>query len=382
MNKLIILFVGFLLAFTSCDRILGEQILSPNDLNNLLQRPEKNPETKSSVLSVSMDTANDKTAKLPYQLAGTTTGYLAAIALQTQDSVIIDSITVDVSADKPGNIFSDLLLTDGQGNLLAMNPNVRAKTVFKGLGKISGKTIFFLKASLNAIGRDQVGMIDDSASFQIGGVSARCAENKKLTLKIVYENDSALTKTKPSATIKIVAARISSVNLIDSDPSFAVSPAISGAGWYNATIIRIATDASNNTDDAGAPAQILLDKISLNIRNNPATVIDQVRLGRVRDSGIGFLSPIPPTIADFDMITAADSTDRKIGPGKSADFLVQIHVSALDKNSPNWFQVSLDNLNGNDVSANFFWRDGNDALLKYSLKLASDNLAGTKISEQ
>lgn len=343
-------------------------------------RKGKKPDTKNSTLYVSMDTANAQTCKTSYQLAGSTTGALAAIALRADDGEIkIDSLTIYVSATAPASIFESLMLTDSKGNVVAKNSNVDSVTVIKNIGSVGGQTkTIYLQAVLHKIGRDEVGQLDAVAIFQVGGIFA--IGNKKIA-KIVYENDAKFTKTNPSAKMKVVAARVSSVGLVDANGTVAVSSTIT-EGWCNAAIIKIMTDNSFNTEQSGDLIRIILDKVRVNIQENSGMTITEVQIGRVKSSGMTFLSTAYSATVEFDMTQSAIGDDEEIDPSVSAYYLVKLNVSALDKNNENWIQVSLSSLNGDVNSSNFIWRDGDDASPKSTLRLPYDILAGTKIIEQ
>ncbi|MDD4901903.1 MAG: hypothetical protein PHE24_02090 [Patescibacteria group bacterium] len=338
---------------------------------------------QSPALYVSLDSANALTTKLPYQLGGCVTQFLAAVKLQAKDSLVqIDTLKVFCSASTPANIFCNLLLVDDQGNVLAANPNVQSTTIFTNVGKIGDQArTIYLKADLNKIGKDEVGQINATASFRFGGIAASYAGSKKAISNIRYENDSSLEQTNPSQTITVVAAKIAAVDLVNSNETAAVAAKISGTGWCNVAIIKVATSASSNTIANGDPARIILDKIRVNIQKNSGMTISEAQIGRVRPSDIYFLSATYSATTEFDMTQPSIGSDEEIDPVSSVYYLVRVNISALAPGGQNWIEVDLNDLEGDATSANFVWRDGSDAAQKFPLKLTLNQLTGNKITE-
>jgi hypothetical protein len=333
-------------------------------------------------LYVSLDKTDALVAKIPYQQAGCATQFLTALKLQAKDSVVqIDTLKVFTVASSPANIFRSLTLVDDQGNVLAVNPNVQLTTIFTNAAKVSDQPrTIYLKADLNKIGKDEVGQIDATAYFRFGGISASYVGGKKAA-DIIYENNPSLDRTNPSDTIAIVAARIAAVDLVNSNQTVTVANAITDTGWLNTAIVRVATNGSSNTTLTGYLARIILDKIRINFQKNSGMTIGEVQIARVWPKRMVFISAPYSTTTEFDLADSAISADKEIEPITSAYFLVRVNISSLDGSGQNWIEASLDNLDGNASTANFVWRDGDDASQKFPLKLSVSLIAGTKITE-
>ena len=367
MKKLFALIVGSAVLFSACDKT----IIGPNP----------KPIVSAPAVHVRMDNTNAFTAKLPYLLGGNSTGVLAAITIQADSLTQIDSAIVYVETPQPAMTAASVTVCDSDKmTVIAQNANIQGATVVKNLGQFSGagKTIY-LKTSFNLIGKDQVGVLNAPLSFRIGCLSARIVGGNRVT--VIYENDSTLDRTNSSVVTQVVAARISSVAMVNSAQGYAVSSAISGTGWNNAAIIRVTTDASGNTIANGDLARMILDKIRLNIQKNSAMTVSEVQIGRIRPSDMIFLSAPYSATTEIDMTNPVIGGDEEINPASDAYYLVRANIASLDNSGQNWIEVNLDHLDGDNASANFVWRDGSDAAQKSPLKLAYSMLTGTKITD-
>ncbi|HTW96428.1 MAG TPA: hypothetical protein VMD74_02080 [Candidatus Methylomirabilis sp.] len=369
MNKLVVLLLAAIFLLSS---FCGNNIINPIP----------SPIGQAPLLYVEMDNANALTNKLSYQVAGNSTEILAAITLHGDSITQIDSLTVLVNTASPARTFAAIQLVDNdQVTIIADNRNVQTATILKNIGQVSStaKTLY-LKASLNLIGKDEVGLIDAEATFQIGKIWARGVNGGK-SVNVIYQNNPLLTQTYPSTKFGVVAARISSVAFVDRYQTLVVASAITDTGWCNVAVIRVTTDMSRNTTNSGDTAKMIQDKIRLNFQKSSGTMIDAVQIGRFNPSEEYFISAPYADNTELDMTQSSIGADEEIAPGTDAYFLARVHITVLDSGQ-DWIQTNLNNLDGDSATANFVWRDGSDAAQKFPLKLSASILTGTKIIEQ
>lgn len=380
-------------------------------------------------LNVSVDNTDTKTDADIYAVAGTSTPELAALKLKADnEDVLVTAISVTANNANAASIISELSLVESDGTvIMTKTSGIGATTVFDltGLtagGYVVGQTeqIVFLKAKLQLIGKDQVGIDDQtSITFNFGAVEAEGYDSgDDLTADIVagviageiaYDHNANGTfgevddtaTTAESKALGVLASRISSVELVSSYSGTTVASQIAGTGEYNVAIIKVTTDASSNTLTTGNSVKTIIDQIKLEVNKNATTMaLSGMTLQKIGGNGIAIVGADGASNAfdagvglgyvTFDTVgDATFGTDEEFAPSTTSYYVVKATVSALEALTGNdWIRIDLDLLNGADgdadaTGANFSWKDSSDASSKFPLRLeGTSSIDGTKINEQ
>lgn len=376
------------------------------------------------ILYVSTDNTDSKTDADIYAVAGTTSPELATLKLKAvNEDVKVKTIVVHSSYASIANVVSKLSLVKASDNtVVAEKTNIGQDTTFDNLSLIvpQSDTKFYLKADLNKIGQDQVGVLDQTAltwhfaSIEAegnasGSTLARNAVAGVVAGEIAYDQNGDGTfsgaetaATAESKSVGVLASRISSVELVPSYNGTTVATQIAGTGEYNVAIIKVTTDASTNTTSDGSDIKTVLQQVKLEVNKNSTTMaLSGMTLQKIGgngsavngtdDAGNGAFAAGGTGLgyAAFDLTGAGFGTDDEIAPSSTSYYVVKATVSALQANNGNdWIKIDLDQLNGADgdkdaAGANFSWIDATGAATKFPLRLDGiSSIDGTKINEQ
>jgi hypothetical protein len=366
-------------------------------------------------LSVTMNNSDTKTDADIYAVAGTATPELAAIKLKAvNEDVKITSISLYSSYASISSVVSKLSLYKSDGTLIkSVNSGIGQTTVFDGLSYVIGQTeqTVYVKADLNLIGKDRIGVLNQTAlTWKVLAVAAEGNESgdalnegdddsSEESGEIFYDGDeSATEETAVSKAMGVLASRISSVELVSSYSGTSLATQIAGTGEYNVAIVKVTTDASDNTLANGDDVKALLSQVKLEINKNAATVLTGVTLQKIGGNGTAIAGTEAGSAFDagtglgyitFDTTAAGFGTDEEFAESTTSYYIVKATVGTLEASLGNdWIKIDLDMLNGADgdadsAGANFSWKDSSDAASKFPLRLdGTSSIDGTKINEQ
>jgi hypothetical protein len=313
-----------------------------------------------------------------YQIAGCATDMLAAFIITGKENEI-DSLTILTDSPNPEKIFRKLeLYSRKRMAVLAQASNISQATVFANLGKFDDRPdTILIRGNLYKIGKDEVGLIDAAFSFRIGKVITKPEEDQPA---IIYEDDPTLKESDSSPEIKVVAARICNVEFIKSSINFDVSTSLElKKGWCTAAIIMIGTNSSPNTTSDSGEISILLEKIRLNIKKNSELEIGKINFARMAVSEMTYDSAEYAETVEFNPSNQLFWDGGNLHCLSNSYFVVNVEVLSPDPTGQDWIQVCFDNLDGDENTGNFTFRDGKEGSPKYELKLPYAAISAGKI---
>jgi hypothetical protein len=361
----------------------------------------------SGSLIVEMDNTNSDTLKDRYEIAGNTSGLLAAIKLRaTNENITLEDLAVaiykgvDASAYTAANtMWSELQLIDSdKSTVLKSISSISASTTFEDVNiavPMTSKTIY-IKGVLKSLGKDQVGDFDASSTFAISDVVAKGAESAvNLTTNastsaasvacaagsICYVRTTATgpaMTTNKSKETAMIASKISSVDLVSAGGGCTISSSLS-SGWNTVAVIKVTTDNNNNSLLTGDEVKTVLDTITVDFAETGATTT-YTTIEKCGGTGAALNeSGASTTAIAFPLSSWA--TDDEIAKSGTAYYAVKFYISEISGTAgAASVQVDLNNLDAITSAANFKWYDTTDASFKYPLRLSSNKVTGTKIS--
>lgn len=353
-------------------------------------------------LSVSIDNTLSSTKKDTYAVAGTSTENLAALKLKaTNEAVDLDSVTVAITTDTAsaaGSVFASLSLVDADGKTVATTSNVTNTVLFDDLTYVveTGEDTLYLKGTLNKIGEDETGILNqDNINFAFTVAATGDASGDELidgdnngtvdAGEIVYDlnnngtfDEVADIATGVSKDFGSLATRISAVTLTQTS-SYGTVSSILKNGNQVAAIINVTADASSNTTSDGKAVKTQLQTILVNISKLAATTINGITIQNADGDTVAGVLNAGVTTATF---TVTGNSDFEITPGSTETFIVKADVTKGGAGeSDDYLEVSLDALNATDATANFSWKDSEDAAAKSALRLGTSSLSGFSLDE-
>lgn len=375
-------------------------------------------------LIISMDNTTTDTVKNTYQLAGNTTGILAAINLKAskEDVKITDLAIEQFDLGKAANVTnapkmwkSLTLLDSNMTTVIATLNSVAASSTFTGLSLIVPQTTktVYLKGVSNNIVKDGVGIVNASTTFNVSDVIARgvgsgAALSSNATSSVATASCADQTicyvvpagspsqgvggypghntyKTATSTTATVLASKISSVGLVSSGDGCTLSSSLS-AGENTVAIIKVTTDNTGaNTLSDGSTIKTVLNTIVIdyNITGATSSHISIEKCGGTEahvngDAVIDDGDTSGNTLFDMSGMT----NENKISSASTVYYAVKFTIPTVSATAgASTVQIDLANLDSNTSgTANFKWQDSSDANNKYALLLSSNKVTGTKIA--
>ena len=405
--------VGYTAEDQTMGRIVYDNVNDPNSdgviTTNVLRSARVVTVLGSGSLVVEMDNSNTDTLKDKYEIAGGSTGMLAAIKLRaTNENVKIQDLNLAVldsayaTSTIANSIFSALQIIDtDKVTVLKEISNVTGSTLIQGLNLVvpmSSKTIY-IKGILNPIGKDLVGVNNAAVKFAVNGngsvikgesssailtptgTTAACSASQAC---IVNSTGATVLMTNVSKETGILASKISSVELVANGGGISVSSALS-TGINNIAIIKVTTDNTANTLSNGDELKTIINTFRLNISDAGITAAASNAFSIERVGGINSVVSVSTTtetgvVAKFDVSGWTD--DNKLDKQTTAYYVVKVNlvgISAVAGGAS--IQVDLNDLNGTTATTNnFAWQDSSDAGVKYPLRLSTNKVSGIKIT--
>jgi hypothetical protein len=362
----------------------------------------------SGSLLVEMDNANADTLKDRYEIAGTNSGLLAAVKLRAaNESVNVEDLavaiyssvgTLNTNADK---VWSKIQLIDSdKTTVLKEIEGISASTTFEDVNIVVPKTgtkTVYVKGVLNLIGKDQVGVYDNTSLFAISDVVAKGVDSSvELTNattstssaacatagKVCYATDGSDTLvTDVSKAVTALASKISSVDLVSSGGGCTVASSLS-AGWNTVSVIKVVTDNNDNTLSTGDEVKTILNTITVD-RSEVGATSTLITIERCGGTGAA-LTDSASTTASVSFDLSSWATDDEIAKSGTAYYAVKFYISEISATAgAASVQVDLNNLDSASAgTANIEWYDSSDAgaAEKYPLRLSVNKVTGSKIS--
>ncbi|HTW96161.1 MAG TPA: hypothetical protein VMD74_00700 [Candidatus Methylomirabilis sp.] len=368
----------------------------------------------SGSLIVAINNTLTETLKNIYTVAGTNSPILAAIDLRAaNEDVDVTDITVEqfnaVKARNTTNaplMWKSLTLLDSDKvTPLKTVANITASTTFSDLPLVVGqqtKTIYLTGVS-NNIGKDQIGALNASTTFDFADVSATghgsgvdlttttnqaSASTACSAGSVCYVNATAgavngdLNKTASSSLVGTLTSRISSVDLVSSGGGCTMSSALT-AGVNTVAIIKVTTDNTGaNTLQNGDTVKTILNSIQVDYTktNTVFVAATGMTIEKCGGSESAVTGDVASTTAAFNMSGMVN--ENKIVSQGTVYYAVKVNVQSVSSTAgDSSFEVDLNNLDSNDSSAaNFKWQDSSDANNKFALLLTNSKITGTKIT--
>ena len=208
-------------------------------------------------------------------------------------------------------------------------------------------------------------------------------------------NETGENKTGVTKSFYLAGTKISNVALVSNYGGKSVDTTLSGNGWYNAAILAVTTDNTNNTDNDGNALKTKLTNLFFNIDKNSGLTYSDATVEKINGTG----SPVAlvTTTAGQLTVSSLSDNDYKIDPATVAYYLVKVKVSGTDtgSNVTNYITVSLNDVKGTyntDANNNIDWNDGytNTNISGWSSGISPDfnallldttSIDGTKISK-
>lgn len=357
-------------------------------------------------LIVEMDNSNTETNKARYEIAGNTTGFLAAIKVRAANEsvkiqdlrvTIKDSDTTGASTTVANSIFSKLqIVGEDKVTVLKEVSNVTDETVITGLDLVVpvGVKTFYLKGVLNPIGKDLVGVNNKDIKFAVNEIiakgesssalltpirassSASCADSK---VCYVTDSERAWYSTGSSTATGIISSKISAVELVQTGGGASMSNSLTG-GSNVVAILKVTTDNTSNTLANGDELKTLLGTIKLNVTE---TAVDTVTYGIEKAGGIDTaISGVASSTGTVTLTVGSSwANDDSLAKQTTAYYVVRATVSGISATAgASAIQVDLNNLDGDVTTGNFTWQDSSDAASKYPLRLSTNKVSGIKVT--
>jgi hypothetical protein len=359
-------------------------------------------------LVVEMDNSNTDTQKDRYEIAGNATGLLAAIKVRgANESINIEDLRIAVlnasaaSSTNANTIFSKLQIVDSdKTTVLKEISNVTAETLVEDINVVipsTGSKTVYLKGVLNPIGKDLVGVNNEAVTFRVDEIVAKgvdsnqalTASSTSLSSKACDSGDicyvssgaSAGNSTGSSKETGILSSRISSVELVSNGGGCAVSSALS-SGANAVAVLKVTTDNTANTLANGDEIKTILNRV----RVDASVVASSSTWSIEKCGGVDGTVNATTTITDNGSATVAFdvsgwTNDGRLSKQTTAYYVVKATLTNVSATAGGTsIQVDLNNLDAVSAAANFFWQDSSDAGLKSPLRLSTNKVTGSKIT--
>lgn len=365
----------------------------------------------TGTLYVSLDLTDANVNADIYQVGGVATKELAALKLKAEnEDVKVTKIKVTANDADFNKSVTALALYDGTTKI-AETTTIAQTTIFDNLSLIVSQSSknYYLRATLSNIGKDMVGALDQDYTVNINSVEAQGNSSGDtlvadttggiLAGEIAYDNANGTfgevgdTSTAESKKFGVVATRISAVGLEAAQGGSSLASSLLDNGYMNTAIIKVTTDASNNSLSTGDAVKTVLSKIKVKVDYNlPGYLQDTM------DASIERIGGVNSAIALADVTSAATAgtayarftvsgSDYELAPGQTAYYLVKFKADyTVSGNHDAWIKVGLDKLNGADAAdatgGNFLWKDSSEATAKADLRLTNlTNIDGAQIKD-
>lgn len=369
-------------------------------------------------LYVTMDTTDSSVKKDKYVVAGTTSGYLGAIRLKSDnENVVIEDLPVHATlGDSITTMISGLYLYNSAGLQIASAENIAATTTFENLNLEIGQQseTYYLKADFRPLGKNLAGA-RNSTYFTVGAIVAAGADSgNALALEaggacssgdICYAETTTDTTYDTSCTgnskqVTMVGINPTSVELVESAAGVSLSDYLNDDATENLAIIKVtANDNNGNTLANGDVLKLVLENIVVKVEKLASTTFSDFTIERIGGGGTAVSSAddtdlnSDATTTDYISFTLSTlTTDTEIESGATAYFLIKGVVNGVGSGTgDDWVKVSLSNFDGTSLGApilstdaNFKWKDDgiSGSASKYALRLSNSSATGYTISEK
>lgn len=184
---------------------------------------------------------------------------------------------------------------------------------------------------------------------------------------------------------EISGTKINSINFVNQYGGFTVDNKIAGPGEYTLGILRISTDAHNNTDQNGNPLKLQLSSLAFNVDKSSSLNLGPITMQKV--GGLNGAISLNYSEADgkitADNLSASLTEDSKFESGAYAYYVIKMQLTPTDNgDTPEWIKLSMKNLDGySDLANNIVWYDGFSNQNFYYLRLDTTQISGQRISE-
>lgn len=358
-------------------------------------------------LQVSVDNTDTKTNVDSYFTAGTFTSELATFKLKANnESIKVKDITITSSYSNIASLVSKLYIVNEAGEVLASETNVGQNTTFNAVNLVvpTSTTKWYVKADLNRIGKDLPWVLNQTTlTWSITDIVAEGKDSGTSLIdgnlndavaagEIAWDTDWDWsfddstwdwTATAVSKQFGVLAGRMTTVSFLPSYNQTSISLKV---GASNLAILKVTTDAHNNTLANGDESKIQLSKVRVKIdRSSTITTNGDITIERI---GWNWTTVTATTSLD-DTVDANDSyyaefaisglgADAELAAGSEVHFLVKTASVGLSATENESLTVSMPDLNGtadttNTVpvagEASFEWKDNANATWKAPLRI-------------